>query len=60
MKQNIRNINEKLKEKIKNTRLNRTKEYKNKMTEREIFVKYDNLSKNELNKKKQQKSSCQK
>ena len=30
MKENIRNVNEKLKEKIKNTRLNRTKEYKNK------------------------------
>ena len=51
MKENIRNVNEKLKEKIKNTRLNRTKEQKNKMTEREIFKKYDNLSKNELNKK---------
>ena len=36
MKENIRNVNEKLKEKIKNTRLNRTKEYKNKIQEQNL------------------------
>ena len=44
--------------KTKNLTKEQIKTYK--MTEREIFEKYDDFSENELNKKKQQISLCQK